>query len=97
MASEPGERFPCFPGWGISVSKDINVFCYTIIVTLVWWYVVILGVYYVLAEVCPQPFKIVADMHFYRMPFRECVLGVGLVFRGHGPVFFVLLVVFSPK
>ena len=58
------ECFPCFPSWGISVSKDIHVFYYTIVVTLVWWYVVILGVYYVLAEVCPQPFKIVADMHF---------------------------------
>ena len=59
-----GECFPCFPSWGISVSKNIHVFCYTIVVTLVWWYVVILGVYYVLAKVCPQPFKIVADMHF---------------------------------
>ena len=58
------ERFPCFPSWGISVSKNIHVFCYTIIVTLVWRYVVILDVYYVLAEVCPQPSKIVADMHF---------------------------------
>ena len=61
---EQGEHFPCFPSWGISVSKNIHVFCYTIVITLVWWYVVILGVYYVLAEVCPQPFKIVADMHF---------------------------------
>ena len=61
---EWGKHFPCFPSWGISVSKNIHVFCYTIIVTLVWWYVVVLGVYYVLAEVCPQPFKIVADMHF---------------------------------
>ena len=59
-----GKRFPCFPSWGISVSKNIHVFCYTIVVTFVWWYVVILGIYYVLAEVCPQPFKIVADMHF---------------------------------
>ena len=59
-----GKRFPCFPSWGISVSKNIHVFCYTIVMTLVWWYVVLLGVYYVLAEVCPQPFKIVADMHF---------------------------------
>ena len=52
---EQGERFSCFPSWGISVSKNIHV---------VWWYVVVLGVYYVLAEVCPQPSKIVADMHF---------------------------------
>ena len=56
--------FLVFPALGISVSKNIHVFCYTIIITLVWWYIVILGVYYVLAEVCPQPFKIVADMHF---------------------------------
>ena len=61
---EWGERFPCFPSWGISVSKSIHVFCYTIVVTLVWWCVVVLDVYYVLAEVCPQPSKIVADMHF---------------------------------
>ena len=61
---ERGEHFPCFPSWGISLSKSIHVFCYTIIVTLVWWCVVILDVYYVLAEVCPQPSKIVADMHF---------------------------------
>ena len=47
-----GERFPCFPSWGISVSKkNIHVFCNTIVVTLVWWYVVVLDVYYVLAEV----------------------------------------------
>ena len=46
-----GEHFPCFPSWGISVSKNIHVFCYTIIVTLVWWYVVVLEVYHVLAEV----------------------------------------------
>ena len=46
-----GKRFPCFPGWGISVSKNIHVLCCTIIVTLVWWYVVVLDVYYVLAEV----------------------------------------------
>ena len=31
------------------------------------------------------------------MPFRECVLSVGLVFKGCGPVFFVLLVVSYPK
>ena len=59
-----GERFPCFPSWGISISKNIHVFCYIIIVTLVWSCVVILDVYYVLAEVCPQPSKIVVDMHF---------------------------------
>ena len=56
--------FSLFSHWGISVSKNIHVFCYTIVVTLVWWYVVVMGVYYVLAEVCPQPSKIVADMHF---------------------------------
>ena len=61
---ERGECFPCFPSWGIYVSRNIHVFCYTIVVTLVWWYVVVLGVYYVLAEVCPQLFKIVVDMHF---------------------------------
>ena len=66
---ERGERFPCFPSWGISVSKNIHVFCCTIVVTLVWWYVVVLGVYYVLAKVCPQPFKIVADMHFLENAF----------------------------
>ena len=59
-----GEHFPCFPSCVISVSKNIHVFCFTIIVTLVWWYVDVLGVYYVLAEVCPQPSKIVVDMHF---------------------------------
>ena len=31
-----GECFPCFPSWGISVSKSIHVFCYIIVVTLVW-------------------------------------------------------------
>ena len=61
---EQGKRFPCFPSFGISVSKIYMYFCYIIIVTLVWWYMVVLGVYYVLAEVCPQPFKIVADMPF---------------------------------
>ena len=61
---EWGKHFPCFPSWGISVSKNIHVFCYTIVITFVWWYVVILDVYYLLAEVCPQPSKIVADMHF---------------------------------
>ena len=59
-----GECFPCFPSSGISVSKSIHVVCYTIVVTLVWWCVVILDVYYLLAEVCPQPSKIVPDMHF---------------------------------
>ena len=48
---ERGEHFPCFPSWGISVSKNIHVFCYTIVVTLVWWYFVVLDVYYVLAQV----------------------------------------------
>ena len=38
---EWGKRSPCFPSWGISVSKkNIHVFCYTIVITLVWWYVV---------------------------------------------------------
>ena len=55
--------FLVFP-FGVSISKNIHVFCYTIIVALVWWYIVVMDVYYVLAEVCPQPFKIVADMHF---------------------------------
>ena len=61
---ERGKRFPCFPSWGISVSKNIHVFCYIIVVTVVCWYIVVLDVYYVLAKVCPQPSKIVADMHF---------------------------------
>ena len=61
---EQGKHFPCFPSWGISVSKNIQVFCYTIIVTLVWWCVVILDVYYVLVKLCPQPSKNLADMHF---------------------------------
>ena len=43
---ERGECVPCFPSWGISVSKkNIHVFCYTIVITLVWWYVVVLDVY----------------------------------------------------
>ena len=93
---ERGKRFPCFPSWGISVSKSIHVFCYTIVVTLAWWYVVILDVYFVLAEVCPQPLKLLLTC-----TFRECLLenvfrDVGLVFTGHGPVFFVLLVVSYP-
>ena len=48
---ERGKRFPCFPSCGISVSKNIHVFCYTIVVTLVCQYIVVLGVYCVLAEV----------------------------------------------
>ena len=59
-----GEHFPCFPSWGISVRKKNICVCYTIVVTLVWWYIVVLDVYHVLAKVCPQPSKIVADIHF---------------------------------
>ena len=93
-----GKHFPCFPSWSISVSKNIHVFCYTIVVTLVWWCVVILGGYYVLAKVCPQPFKIVVWHALLGNAFLENVYrGAGLVFRGHDPVFFVLLVVSYPK
>ena len=59
-----GQMFSLFSQLGFSVSKNIHVFCYTIVVTVVCWYIVILDVYYVLAKVCPQPSKIVADMHF---------------------------------
>ena len=49
---EWGKHFPCFPNWGISVSKkNIHVFCYTTVVAFVGWYVVILDVYSVLAKV----------------------------------------------
>ena len=70
---EQGKCFPCFPSWGISVSKKIHVFCYGIVVTLVWWYIVVLDVYYVLARLgCPQPSKIVASVLTYT--FRECLV-----------------------
>ena len=51
MVWQMRQTFSLFSGWGISVSKNIHVLCCTIVVTLVWWYVVMLGVYYVLTEV----------------------------------------------
>ena len=97
---EWGKRFPCFPRWGISVSKNKytcillhNRHNFSLVVCCRAECVLCIGRGWDVLSLLKLLLTCTLENAFLENVFHDA----GLVFRGHSPVFFVLLVVSYPK